>query len=147
MIAVKIALHVMIIVLKVGCTVYLIGKVAVSRLRQVRQMLERSFGMERRELRIMNGKQREEHSLSFSQNAGLTRMPPPSMTAASLLSSGQKRDRLGDPGEKFHKGASRLYLAIVNRAILDALENGKNSAAAQRWLLSREFDKLDALFN
>lgn len=146
MIAMKIALRVMIIVLKVGCTVYLIGKVAVSRLRQVRQTLERSFGMERREHTIMNGKQREEHGLSLSQNAGLTRMPP-SMTATSLLSSGQKRDRLGDPGEKVHKGASRLYLAIVNRAILDALENGKDSAAAQRWLLSREFDKLDALFN
>lgn len=41
-----------------------------------------------------------------------------------------------DQTEKFPQGVGRLYLAIVNRAILDVLENGKNSAAAERWLLS-----------
>ena len=38
----------------------------------------------------------------------------------------------------------RLYLAIVNRAILDVLENGQKSREAKRWLLSRDFDSLQA---
>jgi hypothetical protein len=38
-----------------------------------------------------------------------------------------------------------LYRAIVNRAILDALENGEPSPAAQQWLLSRDFDRLEQL--
>ena len=39
----------------------------------------------------------------------------------------------------------RLYRVIVNRAILDALENGEPSPAAQQWLLSRDFDRLEQL--
>jgi hypothetical protein len=42
---------------------------------------------------------------------------------------------------------SELYLAIVNRAVLDVLENGENSAAAERWLLGRDFDRLQELFD
>jgi hypothetical protein len=38
----------------------------------------------------------------------------------------------------------RLYIAIVNRAILDVLENGQESREAKRWLLSRGFDSLQA---
>ena len=38
----------------------------------------------------------------------------------------------------------RLYLAIVNRAILDVLENGQESREAKRWLLSRDFDSMQA---
>jgi hypothetical protein len=46
----------------------------------------------------------------------------------------------------FHSQAlQRLYRAIVNRAILDALENGEHSPAAQQWLLSRDFDRLEQL--
>ena len=49
--------------------------------------------------------------------------------------------------EKFHPQAvGRLYLAIVNRAILDVLERGENSPAAEQWLLSRDFDRLQELF-
>lgn len=94
----------------------------------------------------MNENQREEHHLSLSQNTALMQLRQPSITTASLLPGEKKSRRLGDKGEKFRKSASRLYLAIVNRAILDALENGRNSTAAQRWLLSRDFDKLEALF-
>ncbi len=47
--------------------------------------------------------------------------------------------------EKFYPHAvRRLYLAIVNRAILDVLENGQESREAKRWLLSRNFDSLQA---
>jgi len=38
----------------------------------------------------------------------------------------------------------RLYLAIVSRAIRDVLENGQESREAKRWLLSRDFDSLQA---
>jgi hypothetical protein len=49
--------------------------------------------------------------------------------------------------EQFHpRAVERLYLAIVNRAILDVLENGEESDAAERWLLSRDFDRLQELF-
>jgi hypothetical protein len=45
----------------------------------------------------------------------------------------------GDP-----HAVRRLYLAIVNRAILDILENGQESREAKRWLSSRDFDSLQA---
>jgi hypothetical protein len=50
------------------------------------------------------------------------------------------------PKDSARKAVRRLYLAIVNRAILDLLENGKNSPAAKRWLLSGDFDRLQELF-
>ena len=64
-----------------------------------------------------------------------------------MLTSANRSGNIGDPDERFRPQAvSRLYLAIVNRAILDLLENGKNSPAANRWLLSRDFDRLQELF-
>ena len=45
MIAMKNALYMLIIVLKVIIAAYLIGKAAASRLRQVRQTLERSYSI------------------------------------------------------------------------------------------------------
>jgi glycerate kinase len=58
-----------------------------------------------------------------------------------------KCGQAGDETQEFHPdGVKRLYLAIVNRAILDVLENGENSQAAERWLLSRDFDQLEAVF-
>lgn len=50
---------------------------------------------------------------------------------------------LGSQTEKVHRHAvRRLCLAIVNRAILDVLENGKESREAEQWLLSRDFEGL-----
>ena len=46
--------------------------------------------------------------------------------------------------EFHHHAVRRLYLAIVNRAILDVLENGQESREAKRWLLSSDFDSLQA---
>lgn len=40
----------------------------------------------------------------------------------------------------------RLFLAVVNQAISDVLENGKEAKEARRWLLSKDFDALDKLF-
>lgn len=102
--------------------------------------------MERREPGIMNENQRDEHNLLFSQKAAPKQLAERLIAGASLLRGRKQSDSLGDKGGVFRIGASRLYLAIVNRAILDALENGKNSRAAQRWLLSKDFDKLEALF-
>ncbi len=48
---------------------------------------------------------------------------------------------------KFRPQATkRLFLAIVNQAISDVLENGKEAKEAERWLLSKDFDALDRLF-
>ena len=58
---------------------------------------------------------------------------------------GNRTGPIGDQTEKFYPHAvRRLYLAIVNRAILDVLENGQVSREAKRWLLSRDFDSLQA---
>ena len=65
-----------------------------------------------------------------------------------MLTTANRSGNIGDPDETFRQQAvSRLYLAIVNRAILNLLENGKNSRAAKRWLLSRDFDRLHELFS
>jgi hypothetical protein len=45
--------------------------------------------------------------------------------------------------ERFRpEGIERLSIAIINRAVLDLLEEGRHSSAAERWLLSREFDRI-----
>jgi len=46
----------------------------------------------------------------------------------------------------FHAQATeRLFLAVVNQAISDVLENGKEAKEAERWLLSKDFDVLNRL--
>ena len=40
----------------------------------------------------------------------------------------------------------RLFLAVINQAIADVLENGKEAKEAERWLLSKDFDALHRLF-
>lgn len=40
----------------------------------------------------------------------------------------------------------RLFLAVVNQAISDVLENGKEAKEAKQWLLSNDFDALNRLF-
>ena len=46
----------------------------------------------------------------------------------------------------FHAQATeRLFLAVINQAISDVLENGKEAKEAERWLLSKDFDVLNRL--
>lgn len=92
-------------------------------------------------------KSTQEGHLAFSKYARALRPSKPSMAKSRLLSDAWKGGAIGDRTGKFPPGVGRLYLAIVNRAILDVLENGKNSAAAERWLLSRDFDRLQELFD
>jgi hypothetical protein len=43
------------------------------------------------------------------------------------------------------QATERLFLAVVNQAISDVLENGKEAKEAERWLLSKDFDALNRL--
>jgi hypothetical protein len=43
--------------------------------------------------------------------------------------------------------AKRLFLAVVNRAIFDVLENNEEAKAAEQWLLSEEFDNFAELLS
>jgi len=43
--------------------------------------------------------------------------------------------------------AERLFVAVVNQAILDVLEHGEEAEDAERWLLSKDFDALQGLFH
>jgi hypothetical protein len=40
-----------------------------------------------------------------------------------------------------------LFLAVVNQAISDVLENKKEAKAAEQWLLSEEFDNFAELLS
>ena len=42
--------------------------------------------------------------------------------------------------------ADRLFAALVNQAILDVLEHADEAEDAERWLLSKDFDALQSLF-
>jgi hypothetical protein len=44
------------------------------------------------------------------------------------------------------QASERLFLAVVNQAISDVLENGKEAKEAERWLLSKDFEVLNRLF-
>lgn len=49
--------------------------------------------------------------------------------------------------DEFHpQAARRLFLAVVNQAIFDVLENNEEAKAAEQWLLSEEFDNFAELF-
>jgi hypothetical protein len=45
------------------------------------------------------------------------------------------------------RAAERLFVAVVNQAILDVLEHDEEAKDAERWLLSRDFDTLQSLFH
>jgi len=45
------------------------------------------------------------------------------------------------------RAAERLFLAVVNQAILDMLEHGEVAEDAERWLLSKDFDALQSVFH
>jgi hypothetical protein len=49
-------------------------------------------------------------------------------------------------GELQRKAVGRLFVAIVNQVILDLLEDAQEAEAAERWLLSRDFDELQSVF-
>jgi len=85
----------------------------------------------------------------FASFEGMAVHLPESFVAeAPGRSHGNRTGRIGNQTEKLHRHAvKRLCLAIVNRAILDVLENGKESREAERWLLSRDFESLQAAFD
>ena len=75
-------------------------------------------------------------------------LPEPLVALARGRSRGNRTGHNGGQTKMFHAyGIRRLCLAIVNRAILDVLENGKESREAKRWLLSRDFESLQAAFD
>lgn len=45
------------------------------------------------------------------------------------------------------RATERLFVAVVNQAILDVLEDGEEAENAERWLLSTDFDALQSLFH
>lgn len=50
--------------------------------------------------------------------------------------------------DEFHPQAvRRMFLAVVNQAIFDVLENNEDAKAAEQWLLSRDFDSLAELLS
>jgi hypothetical protein len=50
--------------------------------------------------------------------------------------------------EEFHpQAARRMFLAVVNQAIFDVLENNEEAKAAEQWLLSEEFDNFAELLS
>lgn len=90
--------------------------------------------------------QRQESRLALSEG-GTVNLAKPSM---ARVPGRWRRNRccpVGEQTERFDPQAvRRLYRAIVNRAVLDVLENGPESQAAERWLLSNDFDSLQVAF-
>ena len=94
---------------------------------------------------IRQSQKQEGQFASFEDTAHL---PEPFVAVAPGRWDGNRTSPIGDQMEKFHPHAvRRLYLAIVNRAILDVLENGQESREAKQWLLSRDFDSLQVAAN
>jgi hypothetical protein len=59
----------------------------------------------------------------------------------------EERPEMQSQSNEFRpQAAERLFLAVVNQAISDVLDNGKKAKEAERWLLSKDFDTLDRLF-
>jgi hypothetical protein len=115
------------------------GLLVAANLRQT----GRSHDMERREHLVNSKYQQQTRMLGPSDSPSKTDFERTFPGRNPVLTSANRSGNIGDPDERFRPQAvSRLYLAIVNRAILDLLENGKNSPAAKRWLLSRDFDAL-----
>ena len=45
------------------------------------------------------------------------------------------------------RAAARLFVAVVNQAVLDVLAHGEEAEDAESWLLSKDFDALQNLFH
>jgi len=140
----KNGLRLIVIVLKTAVAAYLVGCVGLSWLQQLRQKLEGSVVCNRRSIEMIRQSQKQEGQFaSFEDTAA--HLPEPFVAEAPGRWHGNRTGPIGDQTEKFHPHAvRRLYLAIVNRAILDVLENGQESREAKRWLLSRDFDSMQA---
>ena len=94
---------------------------------------------------VRQNQKQEGQFASFEDTLG--HLPEPLVAPARGRPRGNRTSSIGDQTEKLHPhGVRRLCLAIVNRAILDVLENGHESREAERWLLSRDFDSLQATF-
>jgi hypothetical protein len=92
---------------------------------------------------IRESQKQEGQFASFEDTAAHLREP--FVAEAPGRWHGNRTGPIGDKKEKFQLNAvRRLYRAIVNRAILDVLENGQESREAKRWLLSSDFDSLRA---
>jgi hypothetical protein len=97
---------------------------------------------------MIAGNQYQERRLVLLKESKTVRRAQALLAGRRLLSQVNASNHAADRSEKVNpQGVGRLYLAIVNRAVLDVLEGGKNSAAAEQWLLSRDFDKLQELFS
>ena len=95
---------------------------------------------------VKQGQKQEGQFASFEDTPA--HLPEPFAADACRRSLGHRTNPIGNQTKKFHRHAvRRLCLAIVNRAILDVLENGKESREAERWLLSRDFESLQAAFD
>jgi hypothetical protein len=87
---------------------------------------------------IRQSQKQEGQFASFEDTAA--HLPEHFVAEARGSSHGNRTGRIGDQTQTFRRyGVRRLCLAIVNRAILDVLENGKESREAERWPLSRDF--------
>ncbi len=53
----------------------------------------------------------------------------------------------GQSSDSQARVAERLFVAVVNQAILDVLEHGEEAKDAESWLLSKDFDALQNLFH
>ena len=53
----------------------------------------------------------------------------------------------GQSSEFQARAAERLFVAVVNQAIMDVLEHGEEAEDAERWLLSKDFDALQSVFH
>lgn len=53
----------------------------------------------------------------------------------------------GQSSDSKARAAERLFVAVVNQAILDVLEKGQDAEDAERWLLSGDFEALQSLLH
>jgi len=59
----------------------------------------------------------------------------------------QCQSRTGRPKKAFYpEAARRLFFAVINQAVQDVLENGREAEDAETWLLSQDFDLFCAPF-
>ena len=95
---------------------------------------------------VRQDQKQEGQFASFEDTAA--HLAGPFVAEAPGRSHGNRTSPICHQAERFHfYGVRRLGRAIVNRAILDVLENGKESREAERWLLSRDFESLQAAFD
>ena len=130
-----------------GCGISRLPRRGLLVAANLRQTGKKSHEMERREHLVNSKSQQQTRMPRLSDSPSKTRFERTFPGRNPKLTSTNRSGNIGDPDERFRPQAvRRLYQAIVNRAILDLLENGKNSPAAKRWLLSRDFDRLQELF-